>query len=559
MYKLKVVSSPSNASLESDLFEVQNGENYLGRQAGNSIVLPSSKVSKRHCVLIASDGELVVRDQGSANGTFVNGVLTQSRRVGAGDRISLGDYVLQVVAAAPPMSLQLAHPAGGHPATGGAGGNLLAFPSGGSLPASGGSAGGVPGGLNDGLLASGQPAAPQDFKGKAAALFESVVMPFFFKLNLVNEWRLVCLMLVGAMCVGIVVLSTYPMIDASRRMVVAEAGRRALFMAKQIVDLNAPFLAQNQETKTDTFGIDRADGVRLAMLVDLDNRILAPASKLNQYLSSGPEGVLAVQARDAFRKSRETGFWREADSTTVVAVEPVKILNPQIGRNVTVGMAVVSIDTSISTLHFGEIGVIYSQAFILAALVAALGLLILYRLTLRPFEILNEDLDRVLKGDLQQVTHEFKLGELDALWDIINSLAQRASRNAATGGAAQGDQVALSAQDFEGPLRMIGSLEKFGVVVCDAEYRIVCLNAMFEEISGIRADSSIGQDFAAVARDSSFVPFMQDLASRCPAGGAGVSEDYDFSGITYRVSAASFGQAGGQPACVMYIFSRSEG
>src|SRR4029077_7609172 len=101
------------------------------------------------------------------------------------------------------------------------------------------------------------------------------------------------------------------------------------------------------------------------MLVDLDNRILAPASKLNQYLSSGPEGVVAVKARDQFRKSRATGFWIEADSSTVVAVEPVKILNPQIGRNVTVGMAVVSIDTSISTLHLGEIGVIYSQSFIL--------------------------------------------------------------------------------------------------------------------------------------------------------------------------------------------------
>ncbi len=556
MYKLKVVSSPQNAPIESDSFAVENGENYVGRQVGNSIVLPSSKVSKRHCVLIASDGELVLRDQGSANGTFVNGVLTQSRRLGAGDRISIGDFVLQVVSLVPASGgLQLQLPPGS--SARGAGGNVVAFPGGAQLPSLGGMPGQLAGaGMNDSHAQA--PAPPQDLKGKAWALFESYVMPFFYKLNLVNEWRLVCIGLVAALSVGVVILSTYPMIDASRRMVVAEAGRRALFMAKQIVDLNAPFLAANQETKTDIFGIDRAEGVRLAMLVDLDNRILAPASKLNQYLSSGPEGVVAVKARDQFRKSRETGFWIEADSSTVVAVEPVKILNPQIGRNVTVGMAVVSIDSSISTLHFGEIGVIYSQAFILAAVITALAMLILYRLTLRPFQVLNEDLDRVLKGDLQQVTHEFKLDELDALWDIINALAQRAQR-ASSGGGGESSQIALSTQDFEGPLRMLGGLEKFGVAVCDGDRRITYMNALFEEMSGIRSENGVGQDFGSVARDQSFGLFIQDLSDRSPTGGAGPSEDYDFSGITYRVSSAAFGQVGGPAVCFLYVFIRSEG
>src|SRR5688572_27339788 len=107
MFKLTVISGPNRGSS----FPVQEGEITIGRQTGNTVVLQSSKVSKQHCVLIVNNNEIVIKDQGSSNGTFVNGILTKLKKIKPGDRISIGEFVLELVepvrkkpAAAPALS-----------------------------------------------------------------------------------------------------------------------------------------------------------------------------------------------------------------------------------------------------------------------------------------------------------------------------------------------------------------------------------------------------------------------------------------------------------------------
>lgn len=64
----------------------------LGRERDNELVLTDPRVSRYHAVIELDDGRWVVRDQSSANGTFVNG-----KRISAGrvlqpdDRIVVGD------------------------------------------------------------------------------------------------------------------------------------------------------------------------------------------------------------------------------------------------------------------------------------------------------------------------------------------------------------------------------------------------------------------------------------------------------------------------------------
>ena len=62
-----------------------------------------------------------------------------------------------------------------------------------------------------------------------------------------------------------------------------------------------------------------------------------------------------------------------------------------------------------------------------------------------------------------------------------------------------------------------------------------------DELAQLRADGAIGQEFGSVARDQSLGAFTSDLFDRAPVGGDGLSEDYDFSGITYKVYAGAFG------------------
>src|SRR6185437_13688056 len=106
------------------------------------------------------------------------------------------------------------------------------------------------------------------------------------------------------------------------------------------------------------------------VLIDLDNRIIAPGSKMNQYLAGGPEAAEAVNAAKAFRTGRETGYTLESEDSLVIGIEPVKVLSASAGRNIVVAMAVVSIDGALSTPDAGELGMEYSQALLIAGILA---------------------------------------------------------------------------------------------------------------------------------------------------------------------------------------------
>ena len=67
------------------------------------MVVADSEVSGRHASFVLVDGGVVVEDLGSTNGTFVNGQrVSGSQRLAAGDRVQLGNTVLEVRGLAPP-------------------------------------------------------------------------------------------------------------------------------------------------------------------------------------------------------------------------------------------------------------------------------------------------------------------------------------------------------------------------------------------------------------------------------------------------------------------------
>jgi hypothetical protein len=68
------------------------GEIQLGREKNNAIVVADKKVSRHHALLTPLDKAFIISDQGSANGTYVNGVLiAQPTRLQNNDKISIGD------------------------------------------------------------------------------------------------------------------------------------------------------------------------------------------------------------------------------------------------------------------------------------------------------------------------------------------------------------------------------------------------------------------------------------------------------------------------------------
>ncbi len=68
----------------------------VGRRGYCDVVIDHSSLSKRHCVLVKTDGLLVVRDLISTNGTKVKGQKVRWAALLPDDRITMGNYKLRV-------------------------------------------------------------------------------------------------------------------------------------------------------------------------------------------------------------------------------------------------------------------------------------------------------------------------------------------------------------------------------------------------------------------------------------------------------------------------------
>ncbi len=62
----------------------------VGRGPRSDFVVSDTLMSRIHCRLVASEGELVVEDLDSTNGTFVNGTRVEAVALQEGDRLRIG-------------------------------------------------------------------------------------------------------------------------------------------------------------------------------------------------------------------------------------------------------------------------------------------------------------------------------------------------------------------------------------------------------------------------------------------------------------------------------------
>jgi pSer/pThr/pTyr-binding forkhead associated (FHA) protein len=66
----------------------------IGRHRDNTLAILDGNVSRRHAIIRLVDGEFVLTDLGSTNGTFVNGNAVSDHALVADDEVRVGDTVL---------------------------------------------------------------------------------------------------------------------------------------------------------------------------------------------------------------------------------------------------------------------------------------------------------------------------------------------------------------------------------------------------------------------------------------------------------------------------------
>lgn len=66
----------------------------IGREEGNGLRLNDERVSRFHAKVQVEDGDIIITDLDSTNGTRVNGTAIQIRRLRPGDQVSIGRSML---------------------------------------------------------------------------------------------------------------------------------------------------------------------------------------------------------------------------------------------------------------------------------------------------------------------------------------------------------------------------------------------------------------------------------------------------------------------------------
>jgi pSer/pThr/pTyr-binding forkhead associated (FHA) protein len=79
---------------EGDVFPLRPGDNAVGRGTGDVSFPQDGYVSSRHATITVGDGQIAVKDLGSANGTFVR--VNGQAPVNAGDLLLVGEQILRV-------------------------------------------------------------------------------------------------------------------------------------------------------------------------------------------------------------------------------------------------------------------------------------------------------------------------------------------------------------------------------------------------------------------------------------------------------------------------------
>jgi Nif-specific regulatory protein len=80
--------------LKGIAFTLPASEVSIGRDSSNQLWAADPALSRRHCLILASDGQFSIKDLKSRNGTLINGVPVEQQQLRHGDQIYIGDSVL---------------------------------------------------------------------------------------------------------------------------------------------------------------------------------------------------------------------------------------------------------------------------------------------------------------------------------------------------------------------------------------------------------------------------------------------------------------------------------
>ncbi len=526
--KLVVVSGPNRGAT----YFLDEGENSFGRAPDNQVVLASTQVSKKHFSIVCMNKKAELRDLGSSNGTFVNGVLAKKKLLQNHDRVSAGPFVMEIlipeVAAKPDFS---------------SGANYSAAIS---QPVQ-----------IDPTHFKLEEEEPKGLVAKYKKKFDNTFLPVLFDFYEKTEFANLLAAMFGVYLLLTLGFSVYPVLQRSREEVLRQAEHQAEYISTQLAYLNRQAILEGKEGALLTEFAEAEKYVKEVNISNLEGRIMAPGSRLNESF----QNTYFIRYKDILQKNNN--IWgksrtiRLPDKEEIIVFTPVMVPSKSKGINVPGAIATVIYSTANIAMDSGTVGAIYLEALFWSGFLGIIFLYLLYAVIHKPIEKLNDDMDKVLKGEGDSVEKKYRNEIMDQLIDTVNSALGRIPRdgNKTVDTSSGGDSERMIIDNMMRSIEFLSMKTAPAMLMLDPEMRVKITNPAFEELTGIRGAQ--GEVIDTVSRDESFPSLLKELTEGAlNAGNDGVQEDYDFNSGSYKIHAIALAGVPGRAESYLFLFEK---
>ncbi len=497
MWTVRILKGPK-AGMK---FELQNGDNLVGRAPHCQICINTPGLSKEHALISVNEHGVFLTDLNSTNGTFINGIKVQTQQLRLTDKITLFDTILGFedntahvpanVSQAPfaaPMAYQDSQAA-------------VQFDPSFAQP----------------QMHGGNPSkvdTKPTFFTVAKNYIDNVLLPGVYKLPEITDFKLVVGGFILAFALIVTALSVIPMVELTKSGIERESQRRALSLAKSLADRYQIAHKNGVESAFNSAPIEREQGVTAAyILSSSDGTVVAPAKRVGQR----PNEQFVHSARRSDQQEVS-----QMNSATVGAAIPIKTFDSETGSFRVSYHAVVIYDMGSMAIDTGRIIGLVIRVLAIAMVVGALLFFFLYKLFEFPLVQINKQVNEGLKDGNTLAKTNYRFEILQSLVSNINTAIERASQ-------AKPDSRQVVSDRSREASQLVENYPGAAIAI-DKNQSVISMNIAFEELVGLRLNDVQGQNYASL-NDHVLTLNLKDLIEQTEASGYSVvTGQIDFNG-----------------------------
>ncbi len=272
--------------------------------------------------------------------------------------------------------------------------------------------------------------------------------------------------------------------------------------------------------------VDNEDGVKKVYIVRIsDGVVLAPPS----LAGTVPDIPFIQSARRDIRS-----FTAEVDLSTIGASFPIGAFDPNTGEQSVRALAIVFYDIGSISFDDARLLSLLFQTLLLSLIVGGIVFYFLYKLIEYPISNLNEQLDRCMREQRDDLQTNLIFPTYQHLISNVNSLLTRSLSSSS------GSMGPIGGVNKHGEAENIVQLMGFPCATISNENKIISANSNFCQVARVAVDKMTGKGLEIIP-DRAFQQNLEGLISRSRETPESILNDQlEFSGHNFLLSCATF-------------------